>query len=284
MCFDPTGNRLYLVSESGDVVRIEYARTQNGVITNQFEITSFRLGDSSDRLSGGIFGQASTDSREGILYVTESNNSDTRLWVIKAPHQILEGETARSESQLTIPGDKGGTGVAAHNGTVYAYFDDGSNINVFGVSFSGPRLRKGTSSAFPPFTSLVIGEAGNNKTQLAKHGCLAMDLEGHVYLARHLTDASLGSGNAVSFFRSGQFFSTGVNNEPPDKSFATIGNLRIISHAVTKDWLAGALSNDNEGTDAVWLWMVSRGIPSSSMMINVGSGASVRGLALDGSN
>jgi hypothetical protein len=284
MCFDSNGNRLYLVSESGDVVRIEYARSQYGNISNQNEICSFRIGASGERLPSGIFGQASFDSRDGVLYVTETNSSDTELWIIKTPHQIHEGETVSNGGSENNRGDRGGTGVAAHNGTVYAFFDGGSNINNFGISYAGPRLRKGTSSAFLPQTSLVIGEASNNRTQLAKYGSLATDLEGHVYLARHLADSSLGTANAVLFFRSGQFFVAGVNNEPPDKSFAAINNLRVISHGIRKDWLVGALSNGDAGTDAIWLWIVSRGVPSSSRLINIGSGASIRGLALDGSN
>jgi len=288
MCFDANGNRLYMVSETGDVVRVERARSASGNISNPIDIASFRLGGSGERLSDGKFGQASIDTRENILYVTESNSSDTRIWVVRNPGSITDGTSVSNSNLLSIPdGDRGGTGVAAHSGFVYAYFDDGSYINnpLSGVSYSGSRLRRGSSTGFARETSLVIGDASDsvNRTQLAKYGSLAIDQDGQVYFARHLSDAAVSSGNAILFFRPGQF-SPGLN-QAPERTFASISNLRIISHAVTRDWLVGALSAEDWGSGTIWIWKSpSSASSASSVLFSVGSNVTIRGLALDGSN
>ena len=86
LCLDPTSNRLYLVNETtGDVVRVNNIRNLSGTIpsTSSDSPTTFTLGaSSSDRLSGGKFGQASVDPGTGTLYVSERNSSDTRIWVV----------------------------------------------------------------------------------------------------------------------------------------------------------------------------------------------------------
>jgi len=284
MCFDPDGNRLYLVSEAGDVVRIEYARTQNGDVSNMNEIFSFRLGTSdSERLSNGKFGQASLDSRDRVLYVTESNSSEARVWVIRNPQTAMDGSSVSASEQLFTSGDKGGTGVVAYNGVVYAYFDDGSNIPDYGSgrSYAGPRLRKGNSSAFSG--NPIIGDAGDsvNKTLLAKYGCLATDLDGNVYMARHMSDAGA-SGNAILYFKPGTF-NPGLNQAPDDK-FGAMSRLRIISHAVKKDWLAGAESDGDNGGGTLLLWKSPSSSARTSKSVPLGSSVSIRGLALDGSN
>jgi hypothetical protein len=285
MCFDPNGNRLYMVSETGDIVRIERARSQNGDIPMQ-EIASFRLGESdSERLSNGKFGQASLDSREGILYVTETNSSDARVWVIRNAHSQSDGSSVSRGDLLGVSGDKGGTGVAAHNGVVYAYFDDGNSITNLstGVRYAGPRLRRGSSSSFPNETSLIIDSDATSVTMLAKYGCLAIDTDGNAYLARHMRDSAAHSGSAILNFRSGSF-NPGLN-QPPDADFGAINNLRVISHAVTKDWLAGALSDGDNGGETLWLWKSpSSGRSASSKDMGLGQGIQIRGLALDGSN
>jgi hypothetical protein len=286
MCLDANNNKLYLVSESGDVVRIDRVRSQNGDISSPIDIVSFKLGASdSERLSNGKFGQVSINPMGTTMYITEANSSDTRIWVLTTHGVQADGSTVSKGDQLFVSGDKGGTGVAAANdGAVYAYFDDGNGSFISGVQYEGPRLRKGTSSAFQKDTSMIIGNASDNKTRLAKYGCLAVDNSGYIYLARHLADASLNSGDvAILVFRAGQF-SPGLN-QAPEKTFAPVNNLRVISHAVTKDWLVGALSDGDAGLDSVWIWKSSSMASSApSRECRLGSNMSIRGLALDGKN
>ena len=289
MCFDSDRNMLYMVSEAGDVVRIDRVRSQNGDLSSPFDIVMFRLGDSdSERLANGKFGQAAIDSRDNVLYVTEANNSDTRIWVVGTPGTIADGSSVSSSGQLAVSGDRRGTGVAAHNGSVYAFFEDGAYINNYlsGVSYAGPRLRKGASSGFQTESSLIIGDASDpiNRTMLARYGSLAIDQDGHVYLARHLQDASIASGSAILYFKSGQFW-PGMN-EAPDRSFAAIDNLRVISHSIRRDWLVGALSNGEDGGGTLWMWRSpsAMGASAPGKAIQLNAGVSIRGLALDGSN
>ncbi|MCL1894323.1 MAG: hypothetical protein FWG02_08840 [Holophagaceae bacterium] len=292
MCFDTNGNRLYLVSEAGDVVRIDRARSQNGDISSPIDIVSFMLGSSdNERLANGKFGQATVDPRTSALYVTESNSSNSRIWVVSNPGNLYDGESVSSSSTITSIGDKGGTGVAlGTDGSVYAYMDDGIYINnpLSGVSYSGPRLRKGTSSGFSAITSLIIGDSSYsvNRTKLAKYGCLAVDSDGYVYLARHMIESGLDKWedeDAILVFSPGQF-NPGMD-QPPDRTFATMNNLRVISHAVTKDWMVGAQSHGDFGFGNIRIWRA----PSSqngmtSIEFSIGSSSAVRGLALDGNN
>jgi hypothetical protein len=286
MCFDSNGHGLYLVSETGDVVRIERARSQNGDIP-MLEIASFRLGATdSDRLSNGKFGQASLDLREGFLYVTEANSSAARVWVVKTASTQADSSSVSGGDFLEVSGDTGGTGVAAHGGDVYAYFDDGNSFtnNNNSVRYTGPRLRRGTSSSFPAQTNLIIDSDSTNNTMLAKYGCLAVDTDGNVYLAKHRNDAG-SSGNAILRFGPGLFSLSNPTNQPPNAIFGPIENLRVISHAVTKGWLAGATSNGDTGSNTLWLWKdPSSGAYAPSRNMSLGSGVRIRGLALDGNS
>jgi len=285
MCFDPSRNMLYLVSETGDVLRIDQARTQTGNNIPITEIRSFKLGDGdSDRLSNGKFGQASLDQRDGTLYVTETSSSEARVWLVRGASTLADGSIVNSSECLKVSGDTGGTGVTAQNGQVYAYFDGGRDFTIQSTRYTGPRLRKGTSASFPEMTSLIIDTTTEKVTLLAKYGCLATDTDGNVYLARHLTDAAIQSGNANAILRftSGSFSRL---DERPNATFGPIDNLRVISHAVTKGWLAGALSNGDAGTNTLWLWKSPLSSSSrSSTSMTLGSGVSIRGLALDGAN
>jgi hypothetical protein len=290
MCFDSNRNRLYLVSESGDVVRINRARSQNGNITSQLEIVSFRLGESDGQhLSGGKFGQAAIDHGSGDLYVTESNSSRSRIWLITRPGDIANGASVSDSNILPYIGDRGGASVAiGTGGSVYAYFQDGVNLPMpTGITYSGPRLRKGGSSGFDLYASLIIGDASEstNKTKMGRYGSLAADNSGNVFFAKHLYDAGDLSGQALLVFRHGQF-NPGMS-QAPETSFSNISNLRVLSHAFTKDWLVGATSHPNteDGAGTVWIWRVpTLGAAAASKELNLGSSMSIRGLALDGSN
>ncbi|MCL1908605.1 MAG: hypothetical protein FWG12_04470 [Holophagaceae bacterium] len=292
MCFDTNGNRLYLVSEAGDVVRIDRVRSQNGDISSPFDIVSFMLGSSdSERLSNGKFGQAMVNPMTSALYVTESNSSSSRVWVISNPGALSDGATVGNSGYLSVPGEKGGTGVAVGtDGSIYAYLDDGSFFTdpLSGVSYSGPRLRKGNSAGFPLTTSVIVGDSSEpvNKTKLARYGCLAVDSDGYVYMSRHLWDAGLdtsGSEDSILVFSPGQF--NPGRNQAPERTFSNTIDLRIISHAVTRDWLVGASSNGDFGRDRLWIWRApSSVVAMSSKDFSVGSGAAIRGLALDGNN
>jgi len=303
MCFDSNNNRLYLVSETGYVVRIDRARSQNGNIFNPTDIVSFRLGESdSQRLSDGKFGQACVDPRSGgTLYVTESNPSDSRIWVVTGPGSLANGANVSDSGILRSWDDNGGTDLATGvaiggtNGFIYAYFQGGSSVfnPTTGISYAGPRLRRGNLLSpplpgipFPLMDSLIIGDLSDsvNKTKLGRYGSLAVDSDGNVFFAKH-RDSGDPSDKAVLMFRPGQF-NPGMN-QPPDDTFSDVVNLRVISHAITRDWLVGAKSDSNgdTGSGTVWIWRLpSRRDLRTEREINLSANLSIRGLALDGSN
>lgn len=281
MCIDATSNRMFLVSENGDVVRIERLRNQNGTLSSTNDIVNFSLGSgSADRLPSGKFGQATLDPSSGTLYVTETSDSEARVWVVTSPERYGLNDVVQRQT-INLPGDKLGTGVAAWQGAVYAYFGDGNPvISADLTQYSGPRLRKGTSSGFLTSTFYpLVGPA----TQLANYGALAFDSgNNRLYLARHLNDATV-SGAPILVFPVGQF-TIGLN-QAPEKSLgdaAGYDNLRILSHAGNKDWLAAASSVSGVPTSRLYLWRNPL-TATTPRNIDLGS-ALIRGIAFDGNN
>lgn len=282
MCLDANSNRLYLVSEAGDVVRVERVRNQSGTLSSSNDIVNFTLGNgSTDRLPSGKFGQAAVDPSTGTLYVTETSDSESRVWVVSSPAQYgLNGVVTRQT--IGMPGDKQGTGVAAWQGSVYAYFGDGNSvISADLTQYNGPRLRKGDHSGFITASSIfpLIGSS----TLMGNYGALAFDSgNNRLYMARHLTDAAE-SGAPILVFPLG-LFTVGLN-QPPDKTLgATAGydNLRILAHGGNKDWLAAGTSTSGAPGTRIYLWRnpMTAATPQTIDL----TGTAIRGLAFDGSN
>ena len=280
LCADPANNRLYLVSTTGYVVRISEASSLSGSVTSAADIVSFHLGTSTDRLSGGSFGQATLDPYTGSLYVTESSDSDARIWVVTSPASCAEGEDTPVQTlAVTGGGDSGGTGLTAGaGGGLYAYFQDGDTVTTTsGDTYTGPRLRYGTASGFAAHANVVIG----TNAGLGEYGALAYDASNNkLYVARHDTDAGM-TGAPIEAFAAGQF-STGAGASPE----ATLGstadqpNLRILAHGRTKDWLAAAGSTGTTPGYRIWLWKAPASGTEDIQTVDLGSTVQIRGLAV----
>ncbi|MBK7294335.1 MAG: hypothetical protein IPI84_11310 [Holophagaceae bacterium] len=161
LCLDAQHAYLYLVSDSGNIVRVSNLRSQSGTV-NSAEVVSFSLANTG-RLSGSTFGQAALDPSTDTLYITENSGSGTQIWVVaNASSQPQDASIALQALQMS--GDSGGTGVAAGSGSVYAFMLDGSTVGTV-VTYSGPRLRKGTASAFTDANTLI-----GSSTLLGKYG------------------------------------------------------------------------------------------------------------------
>lgn len=280
MCMDTSGNRLFMVSETGDVARIESVRSKSGTLSSTADVVTFSLGNgSADRLTGSKFGQATIDPQTSTLYVTETGDSDSRIWVVQNPAQYGQNGFAPIQT-ISSSGDKKGHGVAAWLGAVYATFQEGNPV-IGGdlTQYSGPRLRKGSSSGFGPNTNVLVG---TSKTKLRRYGALAYDSGNlQVYVACHLADSG-SSESPILVFKSGQF-SPGLD-QAPDKTLgdSSLNNLRILAHGGNKDWLAAATASGESPSNLVYLWRtpLTATTPRSISL----SGARVRGLAFDGDN
>lgn len=280
MAMDTSANRLYMVSVTGDVARIESVRSKSGTLSSTSDALYFTLGNgSTDRLTGSKFGQATIDPQSGTLYVTETGDSESRIWVVARPEQY--GQNANVPAQtITVSGDKKGYGVAAWLGVVYATFQDGNAV-IGGdlTQYTGPRLRKGTSGGFLANANVIVG---STNTQLTRYGVLAYDSgNDRIFLACHLADTAT-SGAPILIFKPGQF-SPGLD-VAPDKTLgdATLNNLRILAHGGNKDWLAAGTSSGESPSNVVYLWRNPITAPTPRS-ISLGN-ALVRGLAFDGSN
>ncbi|MBL0313413.1 MAG: hypothetical protein IPP78_12030 [Holophagaceae bacterium] len=283
LCLDSSNNQLYLVHEStGVVVRVSNIRGQNGTITsNSPDVVTFTLGNNSDRLSSGKFGQAAIDSATRTLYVTEKNDSgDTRIWVVSNAASQAQDSIVTTNSTITVAGDTACTGVAAGlGGQVFAYFNSGDAIGIDAIS--GPRLRKGGSSGFSKETSVLVGA----KTSLGKYGTLALDSGNNlVFTARHNVDASA-SAIPVQAFEIGQFNGGGYNQGPTFTlgTVADQGSIRVLAHPGNKEWLAALNSSGEQPANVIHIWKLPRDTGSVAKIKNI-TAALFKGITFDGNN
>lgn len=273
LSFDSQRGILYLVSDTGTIVRVRNIRTQSGSVPSA-EGVSFAL-SSTGRLTNGKFGQASLDAQTDTLYITESGDSLTQIWVVaNASSQFQDASVALQALQMS--GDTGGTGVAAASGVVYAFMKDGGTVGINATT--GPRLRKGTSSAFDA-SQVILGSL----TVLGVYGSLALDTgNGNLFVARHNTDA--GSTTApIQVFRTGQF-GLAFDQAPSVTlgSATSQADLRVLSHPGTKDWLVGLRGQGAVGYNTIYLWKSPMGGTAAQSVVVTPSGTVLKGVAVDG--
>lgn len=273
LCLDATNAYLYLVSDSGNIVRVRNMRSQSGTV-NSLDVVSFSLSNTG-RLSGSTFGQAALDPSTDTLYITENSGSGTQIWVVaNASTQVQDASVTLQALQMS--GDSGGTGVAAGSGSVYAFMLDGSTVGTV-VTYSGPRLRKGTSSAFTDANTL-IGSA----TLLGKYGALALDTSGKLFVARHNRDAGASTA-PIQVFTTG-LFGQAYNQSPT----TTLGDataqadLRVIAHAGTKDWLVGLRGNGTTAYGTIFVWKAPAGGMAAKAITVSPASSLFKGVAVDG--
>ena len=274
LCFDAQKGLLYLVSEAGDIVRVNNIRTQSGTVASS-DVVSFSLSNTG-RLATSTFGQAALDAQNDRLYITENGSSGTQIWVVNNASSQIQG-TSIALQALQRSGDTGGTGVAAASGSVYAFMLDGNTVGGL-VTYSGPRLRKGTSSAFTD-ASTIIGSS----THLGKYGSLALDTgNGNLFVARHNTDAGVTTAPI-------QVFTTGMFGQAYDQApTTTLGsptdqaNLRVIAHAGTKDWLVGLKGSGSTAFATISIWKSPTGGTAAKTISASPTTSLFKGLAVDG--
>lgn len=284
LVLDSSGNRLYLVGETGTVVRIDRLRNQvsGDIPSTSVDVVSFTLGNSSDRLAGGKFGQATFDETTKTLYVIEANASnDTQVWTLPSPSSISSGTTVPRQLVTLTPGDKTGSGMAAGGGYLYGYFNEGNRLDIAN-SWVGPRLRRGDATSFPLYGSVL----GGDESLLGLYGSMALDTGNKVlYFARHNDDSNVsGTPAPLLAFSVGQF-TTGAPNQAPDRVFGSgtaLHNIRVLAHAGNRDWLGALTSVSDNPVNVFWLWKAPSG-GSAPVKLTL-PGAGIKGLAFDGNN
>jgi hypothetical protein len=278
MCLDPTRGVLYLVSDSGNIIRIARIRNQNGTISGtSTDLVSFSL-STTGRLTNGKFGQAAVDPQTDTLYITESGDSSTQIWVVSGASSQPQNATI-SLKALQVSGDTGGTGVAAGQGVVYGFYLSGNPVSTVGSdALTGPRLRKGSSSGFTANNVIIGGSTG-----LGQYGSLALDYgNAYLFVARHNTDAGA-TGAPVGVFQTGQFGLT-FNQAP----VSTVGDaaeepdLRVIAHPGNKDWLVGLRGSGSTAYNTLILWKSPLGGTAAKAVTVSPSTTEFYGVALDG--
>ncbi|WP_306591693.1 hypothetical protein [Geothrix sp. 21YS21S-4] len=274
LCFDSLNGYLYLISDTGNIVRVSNIRSQSGAVSST-DVVSFSLSNTG-RLSSSTFGQAALDPQNNRLYITENSSSSTQIWVVDNASGQAQSATIALQA-LAVSGDTGGTGVAAGAGSVYGFMLDGDTVGTV-VTYSGPRLRKGTSAGFSDATTLI-----GNSTLIGKYGSLALDTgNGYLFVARHNTDA--GASTAPI-----QVFATGLFGQAYDQApTTTLGSvtdqadLRVIAHAGTKDWLVGLRGNDTTSYGTIFIWKSPVGGTAAKVLTASPTTSLFKGLAVDG--
>ena len=303
---DPTTNCLYIVAATGGAVtRISQLSTQTGAVTNSYDIATFTLSDTNTAFSNSTFGQACVDSTANTLYVTETGASRTtsRVWVIPSASTVLSGSSL-SDSGATIgviSNDYGYSGVAVgQNHLVYGYFPNGDTLysNILqNVPLDGGRIRQGTSAGWYSAlitTDVLVGPL----TELSDpdisttYGTLGYDTVNNILYCARQADAAPPSGTtvlpAVVAFTPGQFTASNFNVAPASSptlsdTATSLPDLRFITHAGIKDWLAGGDMVSSAGTNVLHLWKAPSG-GGSSVTVTLAAGVAVGGIALDGTN
>ena len=280
MALDPQGNHLYLLYQDGFVVRIDSLRSQSGTIQPN-NLVTFTLDTSSSPLTGSQFGQAALDPQSGTLYACETGSSSSRVWAVARPDQIASGTKV---PLATVSDDESGTGslgVAAGQSAAYAYFTGGNQVTSGTTTYSGPRLRKGTSSAFTP-GSVIIGNATGIDASTA--GTLALDTaNSRIYVG---LDAGSTAGSTVGAtilaFQTGQF---GLSpNQAPSFTLgdATTGDIRVLAHPGTKPWLVALQGTKSSGIQSILVWkQPASGVKAQTLALGASS-AQYLAAALDG--
>ncbi len=274
LCFDQNRGNLYLVSATGSIVRVSSIRTQTGTVP-MAQVVSYSL-SSTGRLTNSTFGQASVDATNDTLYITESGDSSTQIWVVAGASTQAQNASVTLQP-LQISGDTGGTGVAAANGLVYGFMANGGPV---GVSYyTGPRIRQGNSFAFDPNSNLVIV---GSQSLLGIYGSLAFDTgDNLVFAARHNTD-SVTTQPPIDVFATGQF--SGGPYQTPNTQLGNATNqpnLRVISHPGIKDWLVGLSGEGTTGYNTIFLWKSPKG-GTDAVVVTAPTGSVLKGLAVDG--
>lgn len=273
MCLDSQRGMLYLVSETGDIIRLSRIRSQSGTVPS-VDLVSFRLA-SSDRLTNGKFGQASLDAQTDSLYITESGDSGTRIWAVSSASMLPQDATVALQA-LQTSGDSAGTGVAAFGGTVYAFMNDGNPVGPDAIT--GPRLRRGNASGFDP-SLVILGKA----TELGVYGTLALDTaNGYLFVGRHNTDAAATTPPVLAF-RTGQF-GLAYDQAPAQVlgAAASQPDLRVLTHAGVKDWLVGLRGQGTTGYAVLWLWKAPLGGGAAKEKTVSPASTVFKGVAVDG--
>jgi hypothetical protein len=273
LCFDRQRGYLYLVSNTGNIVRVRNIRTQTGVVAS-LDVVSFSL-SSTGRLATSTFGQAALDTQNDTLYVTENGTGGTQIWVVTNASTQLQSASITLQA-LQASGDTGGTGVAAAGGSVYAFMLSGDTVGSV-ITYSGPRLRKGTASGFTA-TSTLIGPS----TLIGQYGSLALDTgNGYLFVARHNLDAGVSTA-PIQVFTTGAFGSS--YDQAPKTTLGSVGEaeLRVLAHAGTKDWLVGLRGAGVTAYATIYLWKSPMGGTAAVSITASPASAAFRGVAVDG--
>ncbi len=252
MVVDTQRNHLYLLYQDGVVIRVDQLRSQTGAIQST-NVVSFTL-DSSQRLTGSVFGQLGFDSQTDTLYACESGTSGApRVWTVSAPDNLANNATATFTTIADVLSPTGSTGVAAGQGTVFAYFTGGSSVISGTTTYTGPRLRTGTSSLFDP-TKVIIGPATG--IDLSQTGSLAFDTaNSRVYVGLDAgSTAGTTGGATVLAFQTGQFSLSA--NQAPNFVLGTssTGAIKVLAHPGTKAWLVGLQASGTAGIQSILVW------------------------------
>ncbi|HET6329699.1 MAG TPA: hypothetical protein VFF76_02835 [Holophagaceae bacterium] len=283
MTVDTQRNHLYLLYQDGSVIRIDQLRSQSGTIISS-NLAVFTL-DSSQRLTGSVFGQLALDAQNDKLYACEHGTSGTsRVWAVSQPDAIANSGVA---AFATVSDDESGTGsvgAAAGQGAVFGYFAGGNQV-ISGIStYNGPRLRKGTSGAFVPGNVLIGDTTGLDQSAT---GSLALDTANSMLFvgldAGSTTANSPTAGAPVLAFQTGQF-GLAPNQQPKFwLGSSSTGAIMALSHAGTKAWLVGLQGSKSAGIQTILVWQQpASGVAAKALVIGPSS-AQYLAAALDGS-
>jgi hypothetical protein len=285
MAVDTQRNLLYLLYQDGSVIRIQQLRSQTGTIQSS-NLVVFTVNNTSP-LPGSVFGQLALDSQTDTLYACESGtSSSSRVWAVSQPDAVANGSAASSAIVTDDESGTGSVGAAAGQGVVFGYFAGGNQVITGGGlnTYNGPRLRKGTSSAFVPGSVLIGDTTGLDQSAT---GSLALDTANNMLFVGLDTGSTTANsptaGAPVLAFQTGQF---GLQpNQQPKFWLGTpsTGAIMVLSHAGTKAWLVALQGTKSAGIQTILVWQQpASGVAAKAIAIGPSS-AQYLAVTMDGS-
>lgn len=252
MALDQANGCLYLVAKNGEAVRLDRIRSADDYTKiNKKDYHTFSF--EANAKTQNQFGQIAVNN--GTLYVAEGDGTKSYVWRVKASGDKKkfggEEDKNKDHTMKVADSDKRCTGLACDNQSVFAFHGDGAPMDE--NKYKGARIRRG-GNAFQTNEAIVYTAAGH----LGNSATLALDTRNSLLYVCHWDTKD--KRDEPSAYAVGSYKFNQINGFGESGGFKGLvlarefPNLRIIAHAGSRPWLAGADLTSDKHQKHIHLW------------------------------